>query len=71
MFPEPHSTKQIEDGIGWGHEISPERLVDTETRPAGIASRAAYRRLSCPVLVVHGSDDKIRPLRRRRRGWPS
>ncbi|TDU91487.1 pimeloyl-ACP methyl ester carboxylesterase [Kribbella voronezhensis] len=60
MFPEPHSSKQLEDAVGWGHEISPERLVDTEAarqdRVPGVPS------LSCPVLVVHGSDDKIRPL---------
>ena len=26
-FPEPHSTKQIEDGVGWGLETSPEVLL--------------------------------------------
>ncbi|MEU0096805.1 alpha/beta fold hydrolase [Kribbella sp. NPDC006257] len=60
MFPEPHSSKQIEDGIGWGHEIAPERLVDTESarqdRAPGVPA------LTCPVLVIHGTDDKIRPL---------
>ncbi len=29
MFTEPHSTKQIEDCVGWAHEISPQTLVDT------------------------------------------
>src|SRR5207248_4942646 len=29
MFPEPHSTKQIEDSVGWGLDTSPETLADT------------------------------------------
>ncbi len=29
MFTEPHSTKQIEDCIGWGLEIEPRTLADT------------------------------------------
>ncbi len=29
MFSEPHSTKQIEDTSGWGHEIEPATLADT------------------------------------------
>lgn len=65
MFAEPHSTKQIEDGIGWGHQIAPERLVDTEEASLGSRSRAAsadgFGDLSCPVLVVHGDADRIRP----------
>ena len=29
MFPEPHSTKQIEDTTGWGLETTPEVLIAT------------------------------------------
>ena len=29
MFNEPHSTKQIEDCVGWGLETTPETLLDT------------------------------------------
>jgi len=28
MFTEPHSTKQIEDCIGWGLETDPETMID-------------------------------------------
>ena len=37
FFPEPHSTKQIEDFIGWGLEIDPSTLVTIEEGfvPAG------------------------------------
>ncbi len=66
MFPEPHSTKQIEDCVGWAHEIEPATLVDTSTRPTGPAPAEslsideACDRVRCPVLVIHGTDDRIR-----------
>ena len=67
MFSEPHSTKQIEDCIGWGHEIAPETLVDTTAGRIG-CDGAVYRpieplcrQIRCPVTVVHGTDDRIRP----------
>ena len=64
VFPEPHSTKQIEDAVGWGLETDPETLVLTATA-AGIQSRAEAlelcARVRCPVLVIHGELDAIRP----------
>lgn len=68
MFPEPHSTKQIEDSIGWAHEIAPRTLVDTTAGRLGCdgavcpSVEAACRRVRCPVTVVHGTDDRIRPI---------
>jgi pimeloyl-ACP methyl ester carboxylesterase len=69
MFTEPHSTKPIEDTLGWGLETDPETLIATElgvryhggpvADPDGAADLA--RRLRCPVLVVHGDEDAIRP----------
>jgi pimeloyl-ACP methyl ester carboxylesterase len=64
MFNEPHSTKQIEDGIGWGLQTDPATLVDTAIglRTLGEeAMRAAAARVRCPVLVLHGDRDAIRP----------
>ena len=66
MFAEPHSTKQVEDAVGWGQETDPATLVATidasllevET-PEGFAARC--RSLRCPVVVVHGTHDQIRP----------
>jgi pimeloyl-ACP methyl ester carboxylesterase len=63
-FSESHSTKQIEDMVGWGLETSPETLVLTQlgAQPASRAEvEAILRRVRCPVLVVHGSDDRVRP----------
>ncbi|GAA1629112.1 hypothetical protein GCM10009744_16340 [Kribbella alba] len=57
VFSEPHSSKQIEDAIGWGRGIDPARLVDTEearqNRLPGVPD------LACPVLVIHGSSDHV------------
>jgi pimeloyl-ACP methyl ester carboxylesterase len=63
-FSESHSTKQIEDLVGWGLDTSPETLVLTQlgAQPAGReAMEAILRRVRCPVLVVHGDDDRVRP----------
>ncbi len=64
MFPEPHSTKQIEDGVRWALETDPETLADTVLGP-WLASREETLelcdRIACPVLVIHGSQDLLRP----------
>ncbi|HXQ56139.1 MAG TPA: alpha/beta hydrolase [Actinomycetes bacterium] len=63
-FSEPHSTKQIEDMVGWGLETSPETLVATQlgAQPASREEmEAVLGRVRCPVLVVHGSEDRVRP----------
>ena len=62
MFTEPHSTKQIEDCVGWGLETTPEALIATVGAPGldEAAVRELASRIGCPVLVVHGSDDAIR-----------
>jgi pimeloyl-ACP methyl ester carboxylesterase len=60
MFTEPHSTKPIEDCVGWGLETTPETLCATQ---GGILDQAAVEALSgglrCPVLVIQGADDAI------------
>lgn len=62
MFPEPHSTKQIEDAVRWAHQIEPATLVDTTAgRLSSEPLDEACRRVRCPVLVIHGTDDRIRP----------
>ena len=65
-FNEAHSTKQIEDCIGWALETTPETLADT-TRGIGVPRGEPFAevcaRVRCPTLVIHGEEDLIRPLR--------
>jgi pimeloyl-ACP methyl ester carboxylesterase/predicted glycosyltransferase len=69
-FPEPHSTKAIDDGVGWGLDTDPETLIATILdRQSGLRPlwrstlRALAQNLDCPVLVVSGTRDKITPPR--------
>lgn len=68
IFSEPHSTKQIEDAVGWACETTGEVLAKTvEARPIMPAfdiSEAMYRNIRCPVLMIHGDDDRIQPYAR-------
>jgi pimeloyl-ACP methyl ester carboxylesterase len=59
MFTEPHSTKQIEDAVGWGLETTGDTLVLTFSSFPADEARDLARRVRCPVLVVHGEDDAI------------
>ncbi|MET0306652.1 MAG: alpha/beta fold hydrolase [Solirubrobacterales bacterium] len=65
-LPEPHSTKGIEDGVGWALDTDPETLIATIETPIH-SDRRTLRELArgvqCPVLVIHGDRDKITPLR--------
>ena len=70
-FTEPHSTKQREDAVGWGLETDAETLVATQLAERfenADEVREVADRIRCPVLVIHGSDDAIRPHERRRAG---
>jgi predicted glycosyltransferase/pimeloyl-ACP methyl ester carboxylesterase len=59
--PEPHSTKQIEDAIGWGLEGSPDTLALTIEAPDmdEPTARELMGRIRCPVLVTQGDEDLL------------
>jgi pimeloyl-ACP methyl ester carboxylesterase len=66
MFTEPHSTKAIEDCVGWGLETTGETLV-TAQYAAGLGPEEARElagRVRCPVLVIHGTGDGITSVTR-------
>ncbi len=67
IFCEPHSSKQIEDAVGWALDTDAETLVATERAPhlgdrptvgLPVAAQLAAK-VRCPSLVVHGDDDRI------------
>jgi pimeloyl-ACP methyl ester carboxylesterase len=61
---EPHSTKPHEDTVGWGLETDAPTLVATQLAPRlrdEADVRALLSRIDCPILVIHGSDDHVRP----------
>jgi len=61
-FAEPHSTKQIEDAVGWALETTPDVLADHDAGidlPIGVEFRELCARVRCPVLVLHGDEDAL------------
>lgn len=67
VFPEPHSTKQIDDGVTWALETTPDVLVATMRTQDTLAHLTAhqddavslYQSIRCPLLVIHGDGDTI------------
>jgi pimeloyl-ACP methyl ester carboxylesterase len=63
-FTEPHSTKQIEDCVGYGLETDAETILagfrgwdDKELDAKTVVELCA--KVRCPTLVVHGTDDEL------------
>ena len=65
-FPEPHSTKQIEDCVGWGLDTTSDVLIAeaVAARPTREVIEAWCQAVSCRVLAVHGDHDLISPTSR-------
>ena len=64
MLNTPHSTKQIEDAVGWGHETDPEALIASAVASGAAPSTrgaqlALARRVRCPVLVISARKDAV------------
>jgi pimeloyl-ACP methyl ester carboxylesterase len=65
-FNEPHSTKPIEDSVGWAEGAGAE-VLEAEARssePAMGEWRELLASITCPVLVIHGDRDMISPQSR-------
>ena len=65
IFIEPHSTKQIEDTVRWANQTSGEVMIGTMDCDGDdlVMDEAAYRRIECPMLAIHGDSDAIAPCR--------
>jgi pimeloyl-ACP methyl ester carboxylesterase/UDP:flavonoid glycosyltransferase YjiC (YdhE family) len=67
LFPEPHSTKHVEDAVAYGLDGSLEALLlEPAERTATTKEEVeeVCRRVRCPVLVVHGELDNCQPPER-------
>jgi pimeloyl-ACP methyl ester carboxylesterase/predicted glycosyltransferase len=70
MFPEPHSTKQIEDAVAYGLDGAVETLLMDDDEPVpGTRDEVEEicRKVGCPMLVIQGDQDNCQPPARGRR----
>lgn len=56
-FPEPHSTKAIEDLAGWSYEIDPEHLIASCVELTVHDRNDYFSSIRCPTLLIHGELD--------------
>jgi pimeloyl-ACP methyl ester carboxylesterase/predicted glycosyltransferase len=64
VFTEPHSSKELEDGVAWALETTAETLlltVPAVAEPTAADAEAICCQVRCPVLIVHGDQDAIVP----------
>ena len=61
LFPEPHSTKPIEDGVRYAWATRPAVIASVIAGQFGVDIRADAKRVSCPTLIIHGDDDQRVP----------
>ena len=66
IFIEPHSTKHIEDGVAYGLDTDPVTIGVKQHSGLGYRDRAGAealcRSVRCPIVVVHGTEDRIVPF---------
>jgi pimeloyl-ACP methyl ester carboxylesterase len=61
-FPEPHSTKQVDDGIEWAMDTDVETLAATVRTPRTLDSptfAAMCASIRAPALVIQGTDERV------------
>ncbi len=70
MAPEPHSTKAIDDATGWALDTSVDVMLAEGDAPFDFDAEtieAACGAVTCPLLLVHGTEDACqRPARAHR-----
>ena len=67
---EPHSTKAVEDAVGWALDGSVDAMIADGEAAFTMelpAIEAICRAVSCPMVLVHGTDDHCQPLSRSQR----
>jgi UDP-N-acetylglucosamine:LPS N-acetylglucosamine transferase len=61
-FPEPHSTKAIEDLDTWALETDPEHLIAACVEMTECDPNDYFAQIRCPTLIIHGELDPSVPL---------
>ncbi len=61
IFTEPHSTKPIDDFVGWAMEGDSEVLVATTIESLTPRMAEFCGSIQCPTLIIHGTDDHVIP----------
>jgi pimeloyl-ACP methyl ester carboxylesterase len=67
---EPHSTKQIEDAVEWAMDGSVDAMIADMSVELDLdltKVEAICRAVTCPMLLVHGTEDTCQPIERARR----
>jgi pimeloyl-ACP methyl ester carboxylesterase/predicted glycosyltransferase len=68
LLPEPHSSKQREDCVGWALESTAETNLLVRDAPFSSSCRedteAVLTQVRCPVLAIHGRQDRCQPWQR-------
>jgi pimeloyl-ACP methyl ester carboxylesterase len=60
VFSEAHSTKPIEDAVGWALEGGPEFIgAESKRPPLAIPDEEIFDGVKCPTMVIHGTGDRI------------
>ena len=65
MVTEPHSTKLVDDTTGWAVDGSVDAMIAENGAAFSLdveAVEAICRRVTCPMLIVHGTDDQCQPI---------
>ena len=62
---EPHSSKVVEDCVGWALQTDPEVIIAEDFSSLGVEDRAGtldvLGRVRCPSLVINGDEDRCQP----------
>ena len=68
LLPEPHSSKQWEDVVGWARGTSGQLMNASRDAPICVESaedvHALLAAVRCPVLVINGDEDRCQPAER-------
>ena len=66
MFPEPHSTKQVEDAVAYGLDGRVETMLMDDVQVVSTAAEveAICRQVRCPMLIIQGDLDNCQPPER-------